>query len=73
MKPRSGPQRRYHPSSPFQAPPEPVVEKYDNGDRVTHDEYGLGRVVAVDEGTVTVDFGAQRVRLASPFRKLAKL
>jgi len=73
MKPRSGPQRRYHPGSPFQAQPEAEIESYAVGDRVTHDTHGLGRVVAADEATVTVDFGTLQVRIASPFAKLSKL
>ncbi|MGN6575141.1 MAG: hypothetical protein ACTHKG_05600 [Nocardioides sp.] len=74
MTNRSAPQRRYLPSSPFKAPPEPVVQQFAVHDRVTHDEHGLGLVVAT-EGTdaVTVDFGAHTVRLMSPFRKLTKL
>jgi hypothetical protein len=70
---KSGAQRRYHPSSPFQAPPPPVVERFAAEDRVTHDTYGLGVVVEGDETAVVVDFGSQRVRVTSPFTKLTKL
>jgi hypothetical protein len=73
MKPRSAGQRRHLASSPFQPAPEQVVEQYEVEDRVTHDRYGLGRVVNVEEAAVTVDFGAQTVRLVSPFNKLEKL
>jgi hypothetical protein len=73
MTTRSAPQRRYLPSSPFKAPPEPVVERFAVDDRVTHDEHGLGLVVAVEAEAVTVDFGSHTVRLNSPFRKLTKL
>lgn len=73
MKPRSGAQRRYHPGSPFQAQPAPEIEEFAVGDRVTHDTHGLGRVVAQDDATVTVDFGSIQVRVASPFSKLTKL
>ena len=73
MKPRSAPQRRHHPGSPFQAQPAPEIEQFAVGDRVTHDSYGLGRVVAEEDAAVTVDFGARQVRVASPFHKLTKL
>jgi hypothetical protein len=74
MTNRSAPQRRYLPSSPFKAPPEAVVEQFAVHDRVTHDEHGLGVVVATEAATaVTVDFGSQTARLMSPFRKLTKL
>ena len=35
----------------------PPVLSFSPGDRVTHDHLGLGRVVAVDVGFVSVDFG----------------
>jgi hypothetical protein len=73
MKPRSAGQRRHLASSPFQPAPEQVVEVYQVEDRVTHDRYGLGTVVNVEEAAVTVNFGAQTVRLVSPFHKLEKL
>ena len=73
MKPRSASQRRHLASSPFQPQPEQAVEQYAVEDRVTHDRYGLGRVVGVEESAVTVDFGAQTVRIVSPFHKLEKL
>jgi hypothetical protein len=50
-----------------------VVEAYALNDRVAHDAYGLGRVVGVDTGGVTVDFSSQTVRIATPFRKMTKL
>lgn len=42
-------------------------------DRITHDKYGLGRVVSVEESAVTVDFGSSLVRIPSPFSRLSKL
>ena len=65
--------RRHHPSSPFQAEPEPVIEQYDVGDLVSHDSYGMGRIVSADAQAVVVDFGAQTVRVTSPFSKMTKL
>ncbi|MGZ4447449.1 MAG: hypothetical protein ACXVEC_12125 [Nocardioides sp.] len=67
------PPRRHLPSSPFQPDPEPVIEVFEQGDLVQHDAYGVGRVVALDPGAVTVDFGDRTVRVPSPFRKLSKL
>ena len=65
---------RYLPSSPFKPPPEIPVEQYAPHDLVTHDKYGLGRVVTVEDDTaVVIDFGTQRVRIATPCAKLSKL
>ena len=41
-------------------------------DLVSHDSYGMGRVVSVEAGAVTVDFGSQTVRIVSPYTKLEK-
>lgn len=65
--------RRHLSSSPFVAEPDPVIEEFAVGDRVTHDKYGLGRIVARDEVAVTADFGSHRVRIPSPFHRLFKL
>ena len=73
MATSSGNPRPRHASSPFQPHPEPVIEQFDVGDRVCHDSYGLGRVVGIDGGGATVDFGGGTVRIASPFRKMTKL
>jgi hypothetical protein len=67
--------RRHLPGSPFnnQAPAAPV-EVYDVQDRVTHDRYGLGTVISVeDDIAVIVDFGGQQARVTTPFTKLTKL
>ena len=43
-------------------------------DQVTHDRYGLGMVIGVeDDVAVIVDFGNQQARIMSPFTKLTKL
>jgi hypothetical protein len=65
--------RPHHPSSPFRRTPDPVIEQYVVGDRVSHDSYGFGRVVSVDTGGATVDFSDRTVRIATPFRKMTKL
>jgi hypothetical protein len=76
MKPaRSGVVKRHLPGSPFNVPVvEEPVEIYEAGDLVTHDKYGLGTVLAVqDESGLLVDFGTQRVRVTIPCAKLFKL
>lgn len=68
--------RRNFPGSPFNNLPEPVrqVEQYSLHDRVTHDKYGLGVVIGVEEEVaVLIDFGTQRERITSPYSKLTKL
>jgi hypothetical protein len=68
--------RRYLPGSPFNNIPAPVrrVERYALHDQVTHDRYGLGVVIGVEEEVaVLVDFGTQRERIPAPYSKLTKL
>ncbi|RPK38610.1 hypothetical protein EES37_23665 [Streptomyces sp. ADI91-18] len=66
--------RRHLPSSPFKAPVEPPLRQFSVGDRVTHDEHGLGRVVGIEEGiAVLVDFGSVQKRILSPYTKMAAL
>ena len=42
-------------------------------DLVSHDSYGMGRVIQVESAAVTVDFRSQTVRITSPFHKMARL
>jgi len=72
MKP-SPARRRHLASSPFKPDSEPLIEQFEYGDMVSHDSYGMGRVVGADASAVTVDFGTQTVRITSPFHKMAKL
>jgi hypothetical protein len=65
--------RRHLASSPFQPEPEPTIEQYAVDDLITHDSYGMGRVIHVEVAAVTVDFRSQTLRIPSPFRKMAKL
>jgi hypothetical protein len=65
--------RRYFASSPFQPDPEPIIERFECGDLVNHDSYGVGRVIGVEASAVTVDFRTQTARITSPFHKLAGL
>ena len=67
--------RRPVPGSPFNRPPpapEPVKE-FTAHDLVTHDRYGLGRVVSTEVDTVLVDFGTVKYRISAPYAKLTKL
>jgi hypothetical protein len=75
MKPARAAPRRLLPGSPWNnLPAEPPVEQFTVRDRVTHDKYGLGWVVLVeDDDAVVVDFGSHKVRILSPFAKLSKL
>jgi Protein of unknown function (DUF3553) len=52
------------PTSPFRREPvvAPSTAEFSVGDRVTLDSWGMGRVTAVTEDAVTVDFGAAGVR-----------
>ncbi|WP_030803075.1 MULTISPECIES: hypothetical protein [unclassified Streptomyces] len=66
--------RRHLSSSPFKPPVTPPLKHFASGDRVTHDEYGLGRVIGIeDEVAVLVDFGSLQARIVSPYAKLTKL
>jgi hypothetical protein len=67
--------RRPLPGSPFNTPPpapEPV-EEFTADDLVTHDRYGLGRVVSTEANAVLIDFGAVKHWIRSPYAKLTKL
>jgi predicted 2-oxoglutarate/Fe(II)-dependent dioxygenase YbiX len=59
-------------SSPFRPDPVPVIEQYEVGDLVSHDSYGVGRVIQLESGAVTVDFRSKTVRITSPYAKMAK-
>jgi hypothetical protein len=73
---RALPRRRLA-NSPFNTPvPSPAseAERYSVEDKVTHDRYGLGTVIGVEEGvSVLVDFGSHKQRLKTPCAKLVKL
>ena len=67
--------RRPVPGSPFnkpQAAPLPV-EEFAAQDLVTHDRYGLGRVISAEEDAVLVEFGTVRHRISAPYAKLTTL
>lgn len=73
MKPRSGAKRRHLATSPFKPEPELAIKEFAVDHRVSHDRYGLGRVVSVEEAAVTVDFGRGPVRIVSPFLGMEEL
>ncbi|MGW5235254.1 hypothetical protein ACWEQU_23875, partial [Streptomyces nodosus] len=44
------------------------------GDQVTHDVYGLGRVIGIEDGIAAlVDFSSTQMRILSPYAKMTKL
>jgi hypothetical protein len=67
--------RRHLPTSPFNVPADVrPVEQFALQDQVTHDRYGLGLVIGVEDGiAVLVDFGSRQERLTTPYNKLVKL
>ncbi|MFF0293021.1 hypothetical protein ACFYS8_11900 [Kitasatospora sp. NPDC004615] len=66
--------RRHLPTSPFKAKAEAPRKHFAIGDRVTHDAYGLGRVIGVEGDTaVLVDFGSRQERIAEPYRGMFNL
>ncbi len=75
MKPARAATRRHLPESPFNTlPVESPVEQFAVEDQVTHDKYGLGRVIRVEDDTaLIIEFGSRQVRILSPFAKLTKL
>jgi len=68
--------RRFLPTSPFNAPPAaPPAVVFVVQDQVTHDKYGLGRVIDVedDAAAVLIDFGSRQERITTPFSQLTRL
>jgi hypothetical protein len=66
--------RRHLPTSPFNAPTVPVVQDFTVGERVSHDRFGLGRVLEVEDGVaLLVDFGSHRTRIVTPYKGTHKL
>ncbi len=75
MKPARAATRRFLPASPFNTrPADPPIEQFAVEDLVTHDKYGLGRVIRVEDDTaLVIAFGTRQVRILSPYAKLTKL
>ena len=74
MKASRAAARRHLPSSPFNPPdPAPPAEVFAVHDRVTHDKYGLGVILSVEDHAVLVDFRPHQRRIPLPCAKLTKL
>ncbi|GAA4089998.1 CarD family transcriptional regulator [Streptomyces shaanxiensis] len=66
--------KRHLPTSPFKAPVTAPLKHFAVGDKVTHDMYGLGRVIGIEAGIAAlVDFGSTQERILSPYAKMTKL
>ncbi|MFI1523889.1 hypothetical protein [Kitasatospora cineracea] len=68
--------RRFLPTSPFKARTEEPRKHFAVGDRVTHDTYGLGRAIGVEDDSdiaVLVDFGSRCERITQPYATMFKL
>ncbi|MFC8451405.1 hypothetical protein [Kitasatospora sp. NPDC057223] len=72
---KSAAPRRPLPTSPFRVAAPPPLKEFAVGDRVSHDQHGLGRAISVegDGDAVVIDFGGRQVRIAKPYPKLFKL
>ncbi|MFM9368632.1 hypothetical protein [Streptomyces sp. Da 82-17] len=71
---KPGVPKRHLPTSPFKVPETPAPKLFAVGDRVTHDMYGLGRVIGVEDGVaVLVDFGSSQERIPSPYSRMTVL
>ena len=65
---------RHLPGSPFNAPARACpVQTFAVHDQVTHDTYGLGVILGVDDDAVLVDFRPPQRRIPLPCAKLTKL
>ena len=66
--------RRHLPGSPFAPPaPAPPAETFAVHDQVTHDKYGLGLILGVEDHAVLVDFRPDHRRIPLPCAKLTTL
>ena len=74
MKAPRRPARRQLPGSPFNAPaPESPAQTFAYHEQVTHDKYGLGVIIGVEDDAVLVDFGPHQRRIPLPCAKLTSL
>ncbi len=67
--------KRHLPTSPFAVPVASPPKQFELGDRVSHDRYGLGRIVGAEDGiAMLVDFGGSgQTRIVSPYTGMNKL
>ena len=74
MKPARAVTRRHLPGSPFNTPPSTrPVKQFAMQDLVTHDQYGLGRVISVEETAVLVDFRTVQEWISMPYARMTRL
>jgi hypothetical protein len=74
MKASRNAARRHLPGSPFNAPAAVrPAETFAVHDQVTHDKYGLGVILGVEDDAVLVDFRPQQRQIPLPCAKLTKL
>ena len=74
MKAPRLPARRQLPGSPCSAPaPASPAQAFAVRDQVTHDKYGLGVILSVEEDAVLVDFRPHQRRIPLPCAKLTRL
>ena len=75
MKSFRAPARRQLPGSPFSVPEAAApAECYAVDDQVTHDKYGLGTVIGVENGiAVLVDSGPHKLHITIPCSKLTRI
>jgi hypothetical protein len=65
---------RHLPGSPFNAPARArPIQTFAVHDQVTHDSYGLGVILGVENDAVIVDFRPHQRRISLPCAKLTKL
>jgi hypothetical protein len=66
--------QRYLPGSPFNvAAPARPAQTFAVHDQVTHDKYGLGVILGVEDDAVLVDFRPEQRHIPLPCAKLTKL
>ena len=66
--------QRHLPGSPFNAAaPARPAQTFAVHDQLTHDKYGLGVILGVEDDAVLVDFRPHQRRIALPCAKLTKL
>ena len=73
MKPARAVTRRHLSTSPFNTPPSRPVKTFALQDLVTHDRYGLGRVISVEETAVLVDFRTAQEWISMPYARMTRL
>ncbi|MEV8376041.1 hypothetical protein AB0P21_25100 [Kribbella sp. NPDC056861] len=75
MEPSRATTRRHLSTSPFKPRVPAPIKTFEEGDRVSHDKEGMGRIHAVEgPHAVIVDLGGGKLlRVLSPFDKLHQL